>query len=83
MLDGGDVEGVTDVVEAEAIVANAEPEFGRLDVLQALHVAFAGGGEVGQGMENAQRGGLIDSAELGLGLVFPSDLFPAYAYCPG
>ncbi len=31
VLDGGDVEGVADVVEAEAIVANAEPELGRRD----------------------------------------------------
>ena len=57
VLDGGDVEGVSVVVEAEPVVADAQAELGRLDVLKALHVAFAGGGEVGQGMENAQARG--------------------------
>ena len=53
MLDGGDVEGVAVVLEAEPVVADAQAELGRLDVLEALHVALAGGGEVGQGLQNA------------------------------
>ena len=53
VFDGGDVEGVAVVVEADAVVADAEAELGRLDVLEALYVAFAGGGEVGQSAENA------------------------------
>jgi hypothetical protein len=48
VFNGGDVEGVAVVVEAEPVVADAQPELGRLDVLEALHVAFAGGGEVGR-----------------------------------
>jgi hypothetical protein len=31
--DAGDFEGVAEVVEADAVVADAEAEFGRLDVL--------------------------------------------------
>jgi hypothetical protein len=52
-------------VEADAVVADAQPELGRLDVLEALHVALAGGGEVGQGVQNAQGGGLVNGAERG------------------
>jgi hypothetical protein len=40
VLDGGDVEGLAVIVEAGPIVADAEAELGRLDVLKALHVAF-------------------------------------------
>ena len=39
--DGGDVESVSVVMEADAVVADAEPKFGRLDVLKTLHVALA------------------------------------------
>ena len=53
VLDGGDLEGVAMIVEAEPVIADAQGEFGRLDVLKALHVALAGGGEVGQGVEKA------------------------------
>ena len=55
VLDGGDVEGVFVVVEAEPVIADAQAELGRLGVLEALHIALAGGGEVGQGAEKAQR----------------------------
>jgi hypothetical protein len=75
VLDAGDFDGIAEVVEAGAVVADAEAELGRFDVLEALHVAFAGVDELGQGVENAQGGGLVDGAELGLGLVSPDDLF--------
>jgi hypothetical protein len=83
MLDGGDVEGMALVVEAEPVVADAEAELGRLDVLEALHVALAGGGEMGQGLQNAQGGRLVDGAELGLGLVPSGDLLAVHAHSPG
>jgi hypothetical protein len=53
VLNGGDVQGVADVVEADAVVADAQAELWRLDVLKALHVAFSGGGEVSQDVQNA------------------------------
>ena len=36
------------VIEADAVVADAEAQLGRLDVLKALYVAFAGGEIAGQ-----------------------------------
>ena len=53
MPDGCDVKGLAVVVEAEPVVANAKAEFGRLDVLEALHISFAGRGEESQGAQNA------------------------------
>lgn len=50
---GGDVEGVAVVVEAEAVVSDAEAELGRFDVLKAFYIALAGAGEVVQCAENA------------------------------
>ena len=46
MLDGGDFEGVGGHVKADAVVADAESGLGRVDILQALHVALGGGGPV-------------------------------------
>ena len=80
--DGGDVEGVAVVVEAEPVVADAEAELGRLDALESFYVAVAGGGEGGESVKNAEGGGLVDGAELGLGLVPPVDLFSVDAHCP-
>ena len=73
MPDGGDVEGVSVVVEAEA-------ELGRFDVLEAFYVSLSGGGE---SVKNAEGGCLVDVAELGLGLVPPVDLLGVLAHCPG
>lgn len=36
MADGEDFDGVSEVVEAEAGVADAEPELGRADILESL-----------------------------------------------
>jgi hypothetical protein len=41
MLDGGDNYGVSTIAEADAIVAYAEPQFGRFDGLNALDIAGA------------------------------------------
>ncbi len=70
-------------MEAEPVIADAQAELGRLDVLETFYVALAGGGEVGQGAEKAQGGGLVDGAELGLGLVSPGDLLADQVHCPG
>jgi hypothetical protein len=82
MLDGGDVEGMVDVVEAHPVVADPQPELGRFDGLQALHIAFAGRDKMGQGAQNAQGGWLVDGAELGFGLVLPDNLLAVHAYWP-
>ncbi len=74
MLDGEDKDGVAEVAEAKAVVADAQPQFGRLDVLEALHVALAGGKIAGHDVQDAQSGGLIDGAEVGRGLIRPGDL---------
>jgi hypothetical protein len=41
MSHGEDEDGISAVVEADAVVADAEPDLGRFDILQTLHVAFA------------------------------------------
>ena len=71
VLDAGDFDGIAEVMEAGAVVADAEAELGRFNVLEALHIAFAGVDELGQSVENAQGGVLVDGAKLGLGLVRP------------
>ena len=51
---------------------------GRLDVLETLDVALSSVRSVqraGQRMEDAESSGLIDGAELSLGLVFPDNVF--------
>jgi hypothetical protein len=68
-------------VEADAVVADAEPELWRFDVLGSLDIAFAGGEITSHDMQNAERCGLMESAEVGLALVGPADLLP-YRYWP-
>jgi len=41
VLDGQGFDRVAEVVEADAVVSDAEPELGRIDVLESLDVAFA------------------------------------------
>jgi len=36
--DGEDFDGVREVVKAEAVVADAEPELGRVDALKAFYI---------------------------------------------
>jgi len=42
VLDGQDEDGIAKIAEADAIVASPETKFRRLDVLEALDIAFAG-----------------------------------------
>src|SRR6516164_6792243 len=74
MADGGDAESVSQVMEAHAIVADAQPKLGRLDVLQALDVAFASFQIAGQRVEDTERGVLIDGAQLSFGLLVPDNV---------
>jgi len=40
MLYCEDDDGIAEIVKANAIFAHTQPQFGRVDILQALHVAF-------------------------------------------
>ncbi len=62
MLDREDEDGVAVVVEADAVVAYAQTQFWRLDLLEAFNVSFAAGEIAGDGMQDAQRRALIDGA---------------------
>ena len=62
VADGEDFDGVAEIVEADAVVADAEPQLGWLDILEALDVAFAGGKIAGDGVEDAEGCWLVDSA---------------------
>src|SRR5258708_18525077 len=73
VFHSSDANGISVVMEADAVVADAKAELGRLDVLETLDVALASVQIAGQRMEDAESSGLIDGAELSLGLVFPDN----------
>src|SRR5579864_1764944 len=75
----GDANGMSLVMEADAEVADSQPELRRLNVQETFDVAFAGSQIAGQHVEDMQGGGLIDGAELSLGLVVPNN-FLAHAH---
>ena len=74
MLHGENLDGVPEVVKADAVVADTEAKLGRFDVLEPLHIAFASGDEAGECVQNAESRDLIDSAKVGLTLIRPGDL---------
>jgi hypothetical protein len=82
MLEGENEDGIAEIVEADAIVANAEAELGRFDILKAFHIAFASGEITSNDMQNTKCGSLVDSAEVGLGLVSSGNLL-GHGYWPG
>lgn len=71
VLYGEDADDGSEVVEAGAVVTDAEAELRWLDLLEAFHISFSSGEVAGDRMENAEGCGLVDSAELGLGRVRP------------
>lgn len=81
MFYGENQDGIAEIVESHAIVADAEAELWRLNILKALDIAFAGGEITSHDMQDAEGGSLIDSAEVSLGLVGPGDLLP-HRYWP-
>jgi len=66
VFNGGDADGVFVFVEAHTVVADAQTELRRFEVLQALHIPFAGFQVAGQRVQDAESGGLIDGTELSL-----------------
>jgi len=83
VLDGQNSNRVSVVVEAHTVVAGAQPHLGRLNILQALNVAFGECEIAGNGMQNAQRRGLIDGPQIALRLVGPGNALLAHAHWPG
>jgi hypothetical protein len=73
VLDGEDQDGIAKVTKANAVVIHTQAKLGRLYILKALDIAFPGGEETGQSVQNAEGHGLVDS-EVGFGLFSPADL---------
>lgn len=78
MFYGGYANDVSLVMEADAVVANAQAKLRRFDVLEALDVAFTSVKIAGQRMQDAEGSGLVDGTELSLGMVVP-DNAPVHA----
>ena len=70
---GEDFDGIVEVTEADAVVADTETELWRLDVLESFNVALAREDRAGQGVKDAESRGLLDGAEFGLGAILPND----------
>ncbi len=60
-----DLEPLAEVIEADAVVAEAEAHFERLDIDQAFDVAVAGENEIGQGFEQTQGSLAVDAVHVG------------------
>jgi hypothetical protein len=76
MFDAGYFECIAKVVETDTVVSNAKAAFGRINLLKAFDVSFARVCQMGYGMEDAQCGGLINSAKFNFGSVIPDNLLP-------
>jgi hypothetical protein len=74
VLDGEYEDGVSEILKAKTVVANAQAQFGRLNVLEALYIAFAGGEISGDDAQDMKGRGLVNGAEVGLGLLRPGYL---------
>lgn len=61
--------------EEDAMVLSAQADHGRNDAFELLGRAFAGKNVAAQGLENLDGDGLLDAANVGLGLVGPDDTF--------
>jgi hypothetical protein len=81
VLYSEDHDGIAEIMKADAVVADAETEFGRLDILEALDIAFARGQRTSHNMQNAECSSLVNGAKVGFGLVSPGDL-PPHRYWP-
>jgi hypothetical protein len=53
MLDSRNEERLSIVIEANAIVAHAQSELGRIDTLEPFYVAFSGCGKMGKSVKNS------------------------------
>lgn len=74
--DAQDLDRIAEFTEADAVVADAEPELRWVNVLKAFYVAFASGEETCQSVEDAECSDLINRAEFSLRLACPDNLPP-------
>ena len=75
MQHAEDLKLLADVVEADAVVAEAEAQFQRLDIGQAFDVAVTVKNEIGQGFEQSKGRLAVDAPHVGAGLWRPLDSF--------
>ena len=68
-------DGIPGVVKTQAKVAYPQPEFGRLETLQAFYVALTAIREAGECVQDAHGLVLIDCAKFLPGLGLPTNLF--------
>lgn len=65
---------IAQIMEADTIIACAETELRRFDILEAFNIAFACGQIAGKNMQDAQRFSLIYGTKLRFGLIGPDEL---------
>jgi hypothetical protein len=75
MQDAQDLERFAEVVEADAVIAEAEAKFNRFDVGQAVEIAVAGENIIGETFEQIQGSLPIDAAHVGTRLWRPRNAF--------
>ena len=86
VADAEDGYGLAVFVEADAVVADAKAELGRVDALQALHIADAGFGEALDRLLDAAGDALIETGHVGQSRTGPCDLHllqsePPHRFC--
>ena len=74
MEDTKNLEHLAEVVEADAVIAEAQAQFGRLYIGEALDVAVASEDVVSQVFEQADSGFAVDAADVGASLRRPLDV---------
>ena len=68
MADAKYLDGIAEVMKADAIVAEAEPKFGRLNPLQPLYVAFLRCDKAGETVPEVDCRVAVDGANVSTGL---------------
>ena len=53
------LDGVAEIVKADAVIADTETELRRFDILEALHIAFSCSQKARQSVEDAEGRGLV------------------------
>ncbi len=71
-----DKDGIAEIVKANAVVATAEAELRRLDILDALNIAFASGEITRHCMQDVESDCLVNRAKVGFGRIGSGDFFP-------
>jgi len=66
------------VAEEDTVVLSAESDQRRRDAFELLCSAFIRQDVPTQGLQNLKRDGLLNAADIGLGLVSPDDMFGQY-----